>query len=85
MLANHFPVKCNLEEASHYDVDVKQARREVEGPPGKSSRPEKAMPTELLRCAFDQHQCLHVISHQFLQSLLQSAPGRGKLHRFLPP
>ena len=50
VLANHFPVQCNLKEASHYDVDVKQARREVEGA-GKSNRPEKAMPTELLRCA----------------------------------
>jgi len=59
VFANHFPVKCSLREASHYDVDVvgkKKAMRDAEGGEpqkpirgGRADRGEKALPTDLLR------------------------------------
>jgi hypothetical protein len=60
VFANHFPVKCSLREASHYDVDVvgkKKAMQDAEegAPPpkpvrgGRADRGEKALPTDLLR------------------------------------
>ena len=48
VFANHFPVKCNIGDISHYDVDIKGKGR----PEGESTRKpvgEKPLPTELLR------------------------------------
>ena len=56
VFANHFPVKCTLGEASHYDVDIvgkkkalqegEEERKPIRG--GKADR-EKALPSDLLR------------------------------------
>lgn len=48
--ANHFSVKCALQQAAHYDIDITSGKtEEAGGPPRKGSRPEKPMPSELLR------------------------------------
>jgi len=60
VFANHFPVKCTLGEASHYNVEVvgkRKAQQDAEfgvepkkpSRGGKASRGVKSLPTELLR------------------------------------
>ena len=51
VFANHFPVKCTLTEASHYDVDIQaKARSAGEAPSRRGPVGDKPLPTEILRC-----------------------------------
>ena len=62
VFANHFPVKCSINEISHYDVEIKaKARPEGEGTRRKVA--EKPLPTDLLR--YDWTTMLCQLLHQY--------------------
>ena len=63
VFSNHFPVKCSINEISHYDVDIKGKGR----PERESTRKpvgEKPLPTELLRSGLHTSTCHFTLAQE---------------------